>query len=384
MSVVATLAVASSATAQINFELDNPPSNLLYRGLWRGNPNVRAEQPTALRQTEPSCYYVPGRFNTAIGDAVLSTERGSLIYKLLHSLGQTHSHSGLAKDAQSIRHNTLLKAALDPVTEGGIPVYLKPTGDGGLRDGAPGTITHTVEAATSHREFNLTDGLVMYSVSDGTSLSATGRWITRVTERVAAWNQMLDFRGWYRLYAYTNMTWNDPYARSSNDGNMCSGSIFHAHMEAGNKFWSWDSRRTYSASQRQAAAELLYSEVRSAVLDDPDFLEGVLLGINEFFGGTDYGDFATRAANQVVNCMAFNDCGNRTSRWRNGVGSGRSMSPDDLQMLADVAAFASAFTGNPNTFVYNAVKPLAATGDYYCCLIGQRSGIPTASCERQF
>ena len=41
-------------------------------------------------------------------------------------------------------------------------------------------------------------------------------------------------------------------------------------------------------------------------------------------------DLARNVANQLVNCMAFNDCGNIGDRWRKGVGTGSTISPDNL------------------------------------------------------
>jgi hypothetical protein len=374
-----------TASAQIvdNFEIDDFAVNDYreHRWMWWGNSNLTR----IPGHTQPEgCYFVPGRLNTAVGDAVLSTERGSLIYKLLSSLGQTHSHSGMARDSQTIRHNTMTKGQLDYVSSGGIPQYLKATGDGGLREGQPGTITHSVEAAVSYREFNLLDGLVMHS-----SKGPAGWLDTRAAERSKAWAEMNDFRGWYRLYAYTNMTWNDPYTRASNDGNMCSGSVFHAHHLAGNRLWSWDMRRSYAANVRQSAAARLYSDLYHELLDSPAYFESFALAFNDLLGGTSYRDFVDRAANQVVNCMAFNDCGNRTSRWRGGVGSGRTLSPNDLQTLASVAAFAAAWTGTENTFVYDASKPLAKTGDYFCCINRETNNllggtVYATTCDRRF
>ena len=82
--------------------------------------------------------------------------------------------------------------------------------------------------------------------------------------------------------------------------------------------------------------------------------------------------------------MAFNDCGNRDPRWQSGVGTGKSLSPDDLLLMANLYALGHALAGTPNPFVYNASKPLQSSGQYYCCLTQPTSGAQTASCARQF
>jgi hypothetical protein len=390
MTAIAAALIASSASAQRNFELDDlatavtETGSTFYGSSWVSNPNVRRST------TNGSCYYVPGRLNTAAGDTILSAKHDSIIYMLLSSLGQSHSHTGMARSSQSIRHNNMVQGEVDLVEAGNIPQYLKPTGTNSLREGAPGTITHTVEAGVTAKEFNFLDGIVLWS--SYTNLAESTR---RTAERTAALDEMDAFRGYYRLYAYTDMTWDDPYTRSSNDGNMCSGSIFYAHYNAGNTGWSWSSRRSYPASTRQPAAKLLYDKTREAILDEPSFFESVVFNVNWILGGTNVVEFADRAANQVVNCMAFNDCGNRTSRWRDGVGSGASLSPDDLYTLALSNALNAALSGTTNQFVYNAAKPVESTGDYYCCVkdttnnVGGLLGplpIPTFStkCSRQF
>jgi hypothetical protein len=364
-------AFAAPANAQLtNFELDNYPTSTRSAppgsSSWRSNPNVTPGS--------TGCYYVPGRFNTANGDAVLSVAPGGVIYRLLTSIGQSYTHSGMALGSSSIRHNTMDERSIDTVDAFIIPQYLKPTGTKSLRDGWPGVMTHTVEAAATWREFNLLDGLVLYSFSPTGFPDSVAQTSFRADQRAAAGSQMRAFRGHYRLYAYTDMNWRDPFTLAGDDGNMCSGSIYHANARAGNMGWAPSVWVSYSADVRNGAAQTLYSAVRSDVKNGTAFPEIALLWLNELFGGTSLDDIATRAANQVVNCMAFNDCGNRGSRWRNGVGTGTSMSPQDLYNLAALYAFVSAWAGVDSGFVYNGAKPLEATGNYYCCTQTDSSG----------
>jgi hypothetical protein len=397
-SVVSVLVLASTAHAQLysevrygeSFELDEYVTEQGENGVtspwlyWNLNKNIRINA-GAIPGTLPACYFVPGRLNVIKGDAVLSAERGSLIYQLLASIGQAHSHSGMARDSTRIRHNTMQTAHIDKVehTILGIdfPTRLKATGSESLREGYPGTATHSVEAAMTHHEFNLLDGLVLYA--GGTGLEQ----IPRILQLGKADAEMVDFRSWYRLFAYTDMTWRDPYTRSNDDGNMCSGSIFHAHLQAGNSGWTWNQRRKYTADVRQPAAALLYARIRDGIVDDADFLDTLGMGVYGTFGDPSLGELARRIANQVVNCMAFNDCGNITPRWQQGVGAGASVSPDDLHTLAYVNVLNAHLANTPNNFAYTMVKPLEKTGDYLCCVRAdpdQFSPLRYTQCLRQY
>jgi hypothetical protein len=115
---------------------------------------------------------------------------------------------------------------------------------------------------------------------------------------------------------------------------------------------------------RQPAADLLFNELRRTIREKPDWFGEIAFAISGLFS-TSLNDFANRAANQVVNCMAFNDCGNTQGRWRQGVGDGASLAPDDMVTLAFMQTFGSA--GADSEFLYNAVRPLEEAGSYYCC-----------------
>lgn len=379
LSLVGVALLASTAQAQLptpwrygdSFELDNYVTEKREEvgyapsSSFANNPNVRA--------AGGGCYYVPARLNVVKGETILSAKPDSVIYKLLSSLGQSHSHSVMARSSQSIRHSTMIENRIKTTTSFEPKPRLVASS---IRDGQPGMTTHSVESALTLHEINLVQGLVLGA--GGTAVEQ----IARAAELQRADAEMADFRGWYRLYAYTNMAWNDPYTTSVNDGNMCSGAILHAHVLAGNRGWSWDQRRKYpQADVRQPAAELLYATVRDTAFDRFSWGQSVFLDINDVLGGAGQGEVARGIGNQVVNCMAFNDCGNLTARWKNGVGSGYSVSPDDLHMLVFVAAYNAAVAGKANNFVYNSAKPLQSTGDYFCCVRGAlepRDNLPYA------
>jgi hypothetical protein len=362
-SLLGTTAHAQTATEAgigLSFELDDYVTEQREQwgfnpsAYWSGNSNVSA--PT--NSPPYVCYHVPGRLNASKGKGILSSKPGSVIYELLSSLGQSHSHSGMARDSQRIRHNTMIESQVRKNEDSlGVPFALKATGEKSLREGYPGTATHSVESAVTYREFNIPNGLVL----SGSSSYAPA------TELVNADAEFADFRGWYRLFAYTDMTWRDPYSRGSDDGNMCSGTMFYAHLMAGNRGWSWSQRRNYPSDTRQGAAATLYNNVRQKVIDDRSFAEKLGLAAYPALGGTNLITLADNIANQMVNCMAFDDCGNTTWRWRQGVGTGASLSPDDLMLLVYTVAFTAARDHKNNTFAWATVKPVEKTGDYICC-----------------
>jgi hypothetical protein len=347
------LVIASSAHAQMNFELDN------YAG--RNHRLPDAVEPAFDEAGDPDCVYIPARFNMTAGDVVLSTDPNGIIYKLLSSLGHQHSHSGMATSDSALRHNTADDDAIDVVDNGIIPQRLKGTGNNSVRDAWPGMIDQTVEAATTTHEFLLTGGLVLYSSEDDPWESAEAR----AQQRTLALDHMARFQGYYSFYAYTDITWRDPFTKAFGDGNMCSGTLYHANRLSNNVGWVPENVRFYPAEVRQPAAQLLFDELYRTIRDKPDWLGEIAFAINGL-AGTSLNEFATRAANQVVNCMAFNDCENGGSRWQDGVGDGSSLAPDDVLNLTYLYALVSAWYGD-TMFVYNAVRPLEQTGSYYCC-----------------
>lgn len=352
-ALLACLAIANSARAQLNFELDN------YRG--NNDEYIDAVDPWFDAAGDPDCVYIPARFNMAAGDVVLSTDPNGIIYKLLSSLGYQHSHSGMATSESTLRHNTADDDAIDTVDSNLVPQRLKGTGEHSLRDAWPGMINQTVEAATSTQEFFVRDGLVVYSDESNDSWEIID---SHVQQRDRALDQLARFQGYYSFYAYTDIAWDDPYTRALGTGNMCSGSIYHAHRIAENIGWVPENVRYFPDDVRNPAANLLFNEMRRTVREKPDWFGEIVFAISGLVS-TSLDDFAKRAANQVVNCMAFNDCGNTGGRWQNGVGDGASLAPDDVLLLSFLYTYASG--GVDSEFLYDAVRPLEEAGSYYCC-----------------
>src|SRR5205085_6183803 len=129
-----------------------------------------------------------------------------------------------------------------------IPQSLQSEGDHSLRNAWPGVITQSSEDALSSHEFILQDGMVLYSSKMDSGV--------RAAALDAAASTMEQLQGWYRFFAYTDITWRDPFNQGSDDGNMCAGNIFHAHRLAGNFGWTFDTVRYYPADVRQPAAAL--------------------------------------------------------------------------------------------------------------------------------
>ena len=356
---------ASSVFAHEDLELDEFRNGDEAHERWSGNSNV---------SDQGGCYIVPGRFNVARGDAVLSSDPEGVIYKLLSSLGQRFSHSGMAMSDTSIRHNTADQNAFDTNDSFFIPQSLQSEGDSSLRNAWPGVITQTAEATATFREFIMQDGVVLYSTRMESGV--------RQAAREAAASTIEQMQGWYRWFSYTDVSWRDPFHVNNDDGNMCAGTIFHAHRLVENQGWTFDAVRHYPAEIRQPAAELMYEQIRVKVREAPDWIGHLGFSISELFGATSLNTFARRAANQFVNCMAFDDCGNTGTRWRNGVGPGSSLSPEDLYNLTYLYAMFEAWgNGEDYNFVYDSVKPLEATGSYYCCNVGDDDSPRRVACD---
>jgi len=303
------------------------------------------------------CGHVPVVFtNARPGDVVLSSANGGIIKGLLSSIGQVNSHTGMVMTnpefVTQIRHNTMTATAVKHVESGGIPRSFKATGSRSLRDGYPGMINQTAENAWgwhSNFEFNAANSVLLVGRSQHASKRAAG---------AAEFQRMV---GWYRLFAYTDIHWSDYYDVDNNEGNMCSGSIAWSWVGRGEPGWMLSQ---YSADVRNRAAPTLRDlAYRSIMAADPGFV-GTALNVFLNLAGADVRKpLAAAGSNQIVNCMAFNDCGNTGTRWRNGVGTGASLSPDDLRTLTGLnAAFGS------TTFPYTTTTAISASGGYDYCL----------------
>jgi hypothetical protein len=301
--------------------------------------------PRAAAQST-QCYVLDASFHVTRGDIVLITSDGGVIKDLMSSIGQQFTHSGMVLSATRVRHNSMDDSEIQQIATKGLrqlPDHLKATGPNSLRDGSPGVRT---------------DLLSSHGFKASTSLVLTGPEAYR-QERAAAAKAMERLDGYYRLYAYTDMSWPNPAKRADDTGNMCSGTVAWANIRAQNLVGT--TRIHYSAEVRDPAAQVLFNSVRKRVLKAvPDFVKLVTRDKR-----TD--EIAKRIANQLVNCMAFDDCGNTGERWRAGVGAGDSISPDDLIDLLHEIGLLSAWLGRENTFPYQWTVPVEVTSPMYCC-----------------
>jgi hypothetical protein len=290
------------------------------------------------------CGWVPPYVaNGSAGDIVLSQSPGGVIGLLLSSLGQTFSHSGMLLSDDQVRHNTMEVSEIELDGGGLVPERMRASGTRSLRDGAPGMITQFVTDAFNGG-FNAENGLLLQGDEEMGPI------------RRSAAEMLVAMDGFYRLYAYTDIAWPDPFRRGDDAGSMCSGSLFWSYGLSHGAAWP---TRFYGADVRDPAALTLHDIVRRKVLerdDDFNLLERVGQVVFGFLENDSIEELADNVSNQVVNCMAFDDCANTKGRWRNGVGDGASMSPDDLRGMIGQAEFP-----------YRSEAPVVLAGGYWDC-----------------
>jgi hypothetical protein len=218
--------------------------------------------------------------------------------------------------------------------------------------------------------------------SSGTMINRNGvvllrRNTTPLGGSIAYWGaarEIEKYEAFYSFYSYTDIWSTEPdrsdpshihVAPRLESRNMCSGTIAWALWRNGFHIWPY----YYSASVRDSVAPVLYSAVRSKLGTEIRKKEPFLGGAADFLGLTSSGK--TRMSNQVVNCMAFNDCSNTSDRWRSGVGAGSSISPDNHTPIGWVnpSGVAWGISGydpkNTLTQWYDSVEPIAYSGGYW-------------------
>jgi hypothetical protein len=353
-------------------------------------------------------YWVPSRItNGSPGRAVLTRDPDGVVGKLLSSIGLYYSHSGMFVDSgYNIRHNTADPDKLKVVDSSGrgcptgfstcIPYSLN--GDT-LTSAQPGIITQSVAnafGAQGHPEFNFYDQENNGTLKDRNALVLLRRDVQSIGGSIyytGAANKMRQYEAYYSFYSYTDIWQTEPdptdpthihVAADGNRRNMCSGTIAWALFSGGGfDVWPW----FYSAAVRNSAAPVLHRAVRDRVgksvpnTASTAFIGSMLLGPGG--GGTLAVIVAAisdatkdRIANQMVNCMAFNDCYNTGTRWKNGVGDGMSLAPDNLVPVGRVIedntsplnqAWGMSGWDPANTWTkwYDAVEDILYTGGYW-------------------
>lgn len=129
---------------------------------------------------------------------------------------------------------------------------------------------------------------------------------------------------YYKLSDYTDMDSMSRTWSSSRTGDLrgshCSGYVTNFFRAEGLPI----ADVTYPEALRQDVAEVLFDEVRDQCRAQTnawaDFLAGISLHWNA----------CSNVANQVVNCFADRGCDDTSNDWRDGVGPGAAVSPDNL------------------------------------------------------
>ena len=350
-------------------------------------------------------YWVPSRItNGSPGRAVLTRDSTGPIGKLLGSLGMYWSHSGMFIDAgYNIRHNTANPDTFKVVDSsgrgcsggGGITCVPHRFNSATLVSAQPGIITQSVaEAYGENRkpEFSFYDQESNGTLTNRNAAVLLRRNVTPIGGSIyydGAADKMVDYEAFYSFYSYTDIWQTEPdpsdpshihVAPDLNRKNMCSGTVAWA-LYSGGGFDIWP--LGYPASLRNTASPVLYRAIYDEIgKKTSSTVSGAFMGamLLNPTGVLLPGAFAVasianatreRMANQFVNCMAFNDCGNTTNRWRNGVGDGASLSPDNLLPMGvtnpnggmwGVSGYDPA---NQMTLWYDSVEGISYTGGYW-------------------
>lgn len=304
----------------------------------------------------PLCFALDPSFDVSRGDVILTTSTDGVIKDLVSAIGQTYTHSGMVLSDTDVRHNSMDEALIRTLSSKGlrlVPERFKAIGANSLRDASPGMRTDRLD----DQGFRAVTSLVL----TGPPESSFGRH--------AAASAMEQMDGYYRLYAYTDMAWKDPRTRLPGTGSMCSGTIAMASELTG--LLPPGVRFTYTAEVRDGVARVLYESVRKRVRQAIPELLGYVLRNQRIDSITN------EIANQVVNCMAFDDCGNTSARWASGVGPGSTISPDNLIDVLHAMWLRSALLAGPNAFPYQWITPMEVHSPLYCC----RTGLTRIQCN---
>jgi hypothetical protein len=324
-----------------------------------------------------SWYWVPTQItNAQAGDSILTSNPNGLIGTLLGSLGQFWSHSGMFIDnGYDIRHNTGDPSALNTV---GSPVPSK-INSGDLYAMKPGIITQGVPDAFGdhgHAEFNLFDSSGGDNVQDRNAviLKRNGPAVGNGQSTYDASSTMLEYEAMYSFYSYTDIWTTEPdptdpdhlhVSPDLNRRNMCAGTIAWALFSGGSfDVWPW----AYTEQMRNQAAPVLYNAIYNLVGSK---LPGSGIPFISNIVTLIAGGARSNIANQIVNCMAFQECDNTGDHWRSGVGTGASISPDNLVPAGFINSKGAAWgmsgydPNNPASIWYDTVEPVSYTGGYW-------------------
>lgn len=283
--------------------------------------------------------WVPRRVsNAADGDVgiVPIDGRGSdVVETVTREIGQFHRHAVMFHDdGRQTRHNTMYIAdgedGSDDDAGGDYVTLLTPfvgrvrfDGDE-LQNGLPGAITQSIDD-TYNRERLANTGLIL---KPAMSMSFVNGFFTMTEPNRPAFedavNASLSTAAYYKLGDYTDQdSMGRPWSSSRNGdlrGSHCSGYVTEFFRDEGMSIPDV----FYPESLREDVADVLFTEVRAECRAKTGFWQDLFLGISGHWRA------CTNVANQVVNCFSDLGCGDTSNNWRNNVGSGSAVSPDNL------------------------------------------------------
>lgn len=331
-----------------------------------------AQPPGGLVPSAPRCvvhntHWTPARItNGRRGDAVMSTtsaDGGGPAFFILRVLGQQFVHTGmlLYDYGHQIRHNTMIN---DPDLLRkhrnwlGVTTKLKQVD---LENGRPGIITESVDRAFGLQKsaVNNVDRKIASFGFSGAVLVKPAYDSMYATHMNRAASKMEFLTGYYRVQSYSDINQlDDSNVQQAGKGNMCSGTIWHAHKFAGNPVAP---AVTYSPEARLEGSKALFTFAVNAIISQESWFR---LMLNAFL--RQKVTLVFDISNQIVNCFALQNCGNTSSAWRtNGVGSGVSVSPDNLLPLNYENSYGNTPGVQSTTGVFGRVVPLQKAGGYY-------------------
>lgn len=274
--------------------------------------------------------------NAKKGDAILvPLDQGSgdtAVKAVMSAIGQVHRHVLLSvDDGDNVRHAT---AYTDDLSTDDLQTVTASVWTGWHFE----TVTVPIPKLQAHLLQNATPGILTQSIDGATGTSRLtenglvlkpGTENPKVGKRAqfeAAAAAGLGVEGYYKVSDYTNqvgmtLPWaaedSSDYYDEDLRGTHCAGFVHWSFAQVGLTV----PLAHYDATTRDFAAEELHDAVRASVKDALSGLTGLaasVVGAGKLI------------ANQVVNCFAGIGCDDNSAEWKDGVGSGDAVSPDNL------------------------------------------------------
>ncbi len=279
--------------------------------------------------------WVPRRVANAsngdVGIVPIDGNGSDVVETVTREIGQFHRHSVMFySDGRRTRHDTMYifdddDGSMDDPGGDYVTIYKPLIGkvrfDGDeLQNGLPGAISQTIDDTVRRGRLSDTGLILKPAMRLVPSGGFFGGWSFQEVGRDQFEGAVTDARNesaYYKLGDYTEMdSMSLPWA-SDRDGDLrgshCSGYITHYFREQGLGI----ADVFYPESLREDVAETLYSQVRTKCRNEV----GLLAEIKHTCGNL---------ANQVVNCFADLSCWDTKDTWRDAVGTGSAVSPDNL------------------------------------------------------